>query len=165
MLNHSVWHYGITWRDGTGSLISVVEKQMKWLIIRLVLILLVLALINLPFISLSMFPSLLLSSLLVFVSSTLSVLHFSLSFSQYGGMGPVSHSGGPGVWCATCHHQRGIWPPHRRGHPKAGGKDTWVTVCLSISVFRSVFLSVTVHRLKIVTYFAWTHKNSHSVYQ
>lgn len=79
--------------------------------------------------------------------SCLSTSLCQTSFPQYGGLGSVSHSGGPGVWRATCHHQRGLWPPRRRGHPEAGGKDTWVTLCLSIAVS----LSVTAHRLKTVT--------------
>lgn len=48
--------------------------------------------------------------------------------SQYGSVGPVSHSGGPGSWCASRYCQRGLWPTCWRGHPEAGGKDTWVTL-------------------------------------
>lgn len=52
-----------------------------------------------------------------------------LSFPQYGVVGPVSHSGGPGAWCPACHPQRGLWPARGWCHPQTGGENTWVTVC------------------------------------
>lgn len=70
------------------------------------------------------------------------LLHFFLTiprslFFQYGGVGPVSHGGGPGARCPTRHHQRGLRPSHRRGYPQVGGKDTWValssSLCLPLS--------------------------------
>lgn len=114
-------------------------------------------LLNLSFLSLSPRLSLLLSSPLlvpcVLSLSDLSPAFLSHSFSQYGGVGPVGHSGGPGAWRATCDPQRGLWPPCRRGHPEAGGEDTWVTVCLPL--FVSAFHSTQAKHSYIICMNTW----------